>query len=312
MTTYKHRDTIDVIGANDDFCRITDPDLTWGPILAPGSKGLYDLAIQSNWGNYSFGQYFQSWKPKRRDVVWTIHLLNPDTGTKLDQDDHLWHILYSRWKAMFAPDKDATVVYRSLDGDRTMGLKKTQGDQSFSTQNFEGIDPHIFTYGSLVQTMGAELPFYVGTPITDSVEFDGAGDFWAQLSYYNPASIDSFVEWDVTYGAQYVLPDYSFGNEIFGAGVADGGKTVLTPKIVESDGNVTIFTRPDKETYASENNTPVGLRAGGRDFDYPIPPGYGQKDDGCTVRALGVTDGCAIKLTIPTWYDSPFSTPTVF
>ncbi|MCX8559768.1 hypothetical protein OS122_02495 [Mycolicibacterium mucogenicum] len=312
MIRKRHSDTIDIVGANGDFCRITDPDLTWGPYLAQGSKGLYDLAIQSNWGNYSFGQYYQSNKPKRRDVVWTIHLINPETGTPLDRDEHLWHILYSRWKAMFSASKEATVVYRSLDGDRTLGLRKTAGDQSFSTQNFEGIDPHHFAYGSIVQTMGAELPYYVGTPIKDEIQFDGAGNFWGKLSYYNPSTVDTFAQWDVTYGAAYVLPDYSYGNPIFGAAIADGGKTVLTPQIVETDGNVTIYTRPDMETYVSENDTPVGLRAGGRDWDYPIPAGAGEINDGCTVRAINVADGCAIKLTIPTWYDSPFSTPTVF
>jgi hypothetical protein len=307
-----HHDSIDIVGANGDFCRITDEDLTWGPLLAPGSKGLFDLAIQSNWGNYSFGQYFQSWKPKRRDVVWTIHLINPDTGTRLDQDDHLWHILYSRWKAMFAPDKDATAIYRSFDGDRTMGLKKTAGDQSFSTMNWENIDPHILGYGSIVQTMGAELPFYVGKPIVEPFEFKGAGDFWTKLPYYNPGSVDVWPEWDLTYGAQYVLPDYSYGNDIFARGISDGGKTVLTPAIVEGDGNVTVETRPDQQTYVSENNTPVYLRAAGRDFEYPIPPGMGDTDEGCTIRAIGVTDGCAGTLTIPTWYESPFSTPRVF
>ncbi len=308
----RHADTIDIVGVNGDFCRITDEDLTWGPILAPGSKGLYDLPIQTNWGNYAFGQYFQSWKPKRRDVVWTIHLINPRSHAYLKHDELLWHEIYSRWKAMFSPDEDAQVIYRSVDGDRTLGLRTTAGDQSFSTQNWEGIDPHIFAYGSLVQAMGAELPYYVGKPIVEPIEFDGAGNFWRQIPYYNPGTVDTWPEWDVTWGAQYVLPDLSFGNDVYARAISDGGKTVRTPVIVQGDGSVTIKTRPDTQTYVSENNTPVYLRAGGVDFEYPIPPGKGSATGGATVRALGVTNGCALKLTIPTWYDSPFSTPRIF
>lgn len=306
--------TIDVEGANGDFCRISPPGMSWGPLLSPGSTGLYDMPIQTNWGDYGFGQFYQSWKPKRRDVVWTIHLINPDTGGRLKADSSLWHTIASRWKAMFAKDKEATIVYTSLDGERRLKVRIIDTSKSFSTQNFEGIDPHIFSYGSLVQAMGAELPFYVGTPEVFPLEFDQPGDSWGTLPFFNPGDVDIWPEWDVTYGAQYVLPDYSFYNEIKGRGISDLGKTVKTPIIVPGDGNTTIFTQPNLETYISEMETPVGLRADGRDWEYPIPPGSGDSDPalGCVVRAIGVgDDGAAVKLTLPRWYESPFSTPLV-
>lgn len=310
----RHRDTIDVVGVNGDFCRITDRNLTWGPLLAPGSTGLFDMPIQTNWGAYGYGQFYQSWKPKRRDVVWTIHLINPDTGDRLKQDDMLWHLICSRWKAMFSPEKEAKVLYNSVDGERKLGLRTVDTSKSFSTQNWEGIDPHIFSYGSLVQAMAAELPFYVGKPDVYPLVFDGPGQHWKHLPYFNPGTVDIWPEWDVTWGAQYVLPDYSFYNEIHGRGIADLGKTVRTPAIDAGDGNTNIFTRPDLETYISEWMTPVGARAGGRDFEYPIRPGSGSSDPelGCVVRAsVTAGDGAALKLTLPRWYDSPFSTPLV-
>lgn len=306
-------DTVDVLGVNGDFCRISDKSLTWGPLLAPGSMGLYDMPIQTNWANYGYGQFFQSWKPKRRDVVWTIHIVNPQTGTELDRDKDLWHLICARWKAMFSPDKEAKIIYTSADGERTLGVRILDTAKSFSTQNWEGIDPHHFTYGSLVQAMAAELPFYVGAPQKFSLEFDGAGDFWGTLPYFNPGTVDIWPEWDLTYGAKFWLPDYSFGNEIHGRGIEDGGKTVPTPELIEGDGRVTVYTRPDLETYISEWETPVGLRAEGKDFEYPIPPGKGDSDreKGCVVRATNVVDGAALILTLPRWYDTPFSTPLV-
>jgi hypothetical protein len=307
----RHRDTIDVIGVNGDFCRISDPNLTWGPYLAPGSTGLYDMPIQTNWGSYGFGQFFQSWKPKRRDVVWTVHILNPENGSQMDQDEHLWHLIYSRWKAMFSPQNECTIVYTSLDGPRELKLRNLQEPKPFSSQNFEGGDPHRFSYGSVVQTMAAELPFYVGPSESFSVEFTGAGDFWQTMPYYNPSSVEIFPEWDLTWGAQYILPDYSYGCEYYGRGKSDSGKTVPTPTLIEADGNVTVYTRPDKRTYVSEMETPVGLRSKGLDFEYPIAPGAGDPDEGCVVRARNVTDGCAITLTLPRWYAEPFSTPLV-
>lgn len=311
----RHLDTIDVIGANGDFCRISPPGYSWGPELAPGSTGLYDMPVQTNWGNYAFGQYFSSWKPKRRDVVWTVNIMNPDTGTRLDQDEHLWHLIYSRWRAMFPIGKQTTIVYTSLDGPRTLSLTTLDTAKPFSAMQFEGKDPHLFAYGSVVQTMAAELPFYVGTPEVFTAEFPNPGNDWARLPYFNPGNVDIWPEWEATWGCQLQLPDYSFGNEVHGRGLADSGKTVLTPTFAEGDGSVSIFTRPDLETYISEMDTPVSLRApGGQDFEYPIPPGAGDSDpaNGCVVRAIGVGDtGAAVKLTLPRWYDTPFSTPTV-
>ena len=316
LSGYRHTDTIDVIGTNGDFCRISHDDLTWGPVLAPGSTGLFEMPVQTNWGSYGFGQFYQSWKPKRRDVVWTIHIVNPQTGSRLDQDAELWHIIYSRWRAMFRMGGVVTVVYTSMDGERRLEVRTVQEPKPFSAQSFEGGDPHRWAYGSIVQTMAAELPFYVGAPDTYALEFTGAGDFWGNLPFHNPSTVDIGPEWELTHGAKYVLPDYSFGSEIYGRGIMDAGKTVPTPTIVEGDGSVSVFTRPDKETYISENETPVGLRAAGKDFEYPIPPGMGTSsakspNPGCVVRAMGVTDGCAIKLTLPRWYAEPFSTPLV-
>lgn len=308
----RHTDIIDVYGANGDHCRISPPGFSWGPELAPGSTGLHDMPITTNWGSYAFGQYFSSWKPKRRDVVWTINIMNPDTGGRLDQDEHLWHLIYCRWAAMFPIGKQATVRYTSLDGPRTLGLHTLDTPKSFSTHNFEGKDPHLFAYGSVVQTTAAELPFYVGVPEVFEVEFTGPGNHWAHLPYFNPGTVDIWPEWDLTWGAAWQLPDYSFGNEVHGRGRADNGKTVTTDPLIEGDGNVTAYTRPDLETFISEMETPVGFRNGGQDFEYPIPPGEGDRERGAVIRAIGVGDtGAAAKLTLPRWYDTPFSTPAV-
>lgn len=304
-------DIIDVIGVNGDFCRISPPGFSWGPELAPGSTGLYDMPIRTNWGSYGFGQFFQSWKPKRRDVVWTVNIMNPETGTPLDSDDDLWHTIYSRWKAMFSPAAETTIVYTSADGERTLSLRTLDTPKPFSANNFEGKDPHVFSFGSVVQTMAAELPFYVGKTERFAWETSQPGRYWFHLPFYNPSSVEIWPEWHLTGGAQWQLPDYSFGNEAYGRGKADKGKTISLAPLM-NDEDLDIQTRPDLETFITSLETPFANRNAGKDFEYPIPPGQGDSDRGCVVR-VNVTnpDGARCELDLPRWYDEPFSTPRI-
>lgn len=305
-------DTIDVEGVNGDFCRISPPGLSWGPELAPKSTGLFDMAIQTNWGVGPFGQFFSSWKPKARDVVWTIHIMNPETGNNaLQEDSDLWRSIYSRWKNMFRPDKDATIIYTSSGEERRLGLKTLQASQSFSSQSFEGKDPALFAYGSVVQTMRAELPFYVGKSDKFSWSTPSAGSFWFPLPYFNPSTVDIWSEWDLDGGAQWILPDYSFGLEAYGRGQPDRGKTVPIPNLLPGE-NVTVMTRPDMEWIISEWETDPSLRSPGLRHEYPIGPGQGDSSNGCVVRCLNATTSdLAAVLTLPRWYDTPFSTPVI-
>lgn len=305
----RQADMIAVEGVNGDHCIISPDQYSWGPFLAPRSTGLFDMAIQTNWGVGPFGQFFQSWKPKRRDIVWTIHVMNPDTGERIDQDSDLWHTIYSRWRNMFAPDKEATIVYTSADGERRLGVRTLQAPQSVSSQNFEGRDPHLLAYGSIVQTMAAELPFYVGASQSYSWETPGTGSFWFTLPYFNPGTVDIWPEADVDGGATWVLPDYSFGNECYGRGVNDLGKTVHIPKLLPGE-NTTVMWRPDTEWLISEWETSPWQRSPGLRHEYPIPPGKGDPGLGCVIRCIEATaTGLGCVLTLPRWYAEPFSTP---
>lgn len=304
-------DTIDVIGVNGDFCRISPPGYSWGPELAPGSTGLFDMAIKTSWGDYGFGQFYQSWKPKRQDVVWTVNIINPETGTILDQDSDLWHTLVSRWKAMFSPSKEATIAYTSVDGERRRGLRTVQAAKSFSTNTFEGGDPHLWAAGSVVQTMACDFPYYVGKSERFAWEVNEPGNYWFPLPFFNPSSMDIFPNWGLTGGASWWMPDYSFGSEAYGRGVADTGKTIpLAPLMNDED--LQIYTRPDLETFVTSLETPFAGRNAGRDFEYPIPAGEGDSTAGCIVY-VKVTNpaGARCELELPRWYDEPFSTPRV-
>jgi hypothetical protein len=313
-------DTIDILGINGDRCRVSGPGMgDWGPELARHSTGLFDAPFKTNWGKGMLGQRYESWSPQRRDIVATFHIMNPVTGDSLEHDPDLWHTIYSRFRALFGsdPDNEATIQYGSVDGDRQLGARLIQEAKSFGNQSFEGMDPHLLSYGSLMLTLGCENPYYVGPTEQFIYEDEGAeGAIWFTLPHFNPSTVMIWPQWYLSDQAQWVLPDYSYGWEEYGRGVADRGKTVtVTPHGPLLAGEALhVDSRPDTETFIADNEAPVGNRMGGRDMEYPILPGAGSPDgDACVVRALQVTNpnGARAELFLPRWYSEPFSTPLV-
>lgn len=286
-----------------------------GFYLAPHSTGLFDTPFKTNWTAGMFGSVFQSWKPKRRDLVATFHILNPHTGTELDNNPDLWHTLYSRFKALWSIERESTIIYTSVDGERVLKTRKLEEAKSFSSQNFEGIDPHLMPYGSVMMTLAAEFPYYAGGTVTFAWETSEQGNFWFTLPYYNPSTQMIWPYWHLTDQAQWILPDYSFGWEEYGRGIADMGKTVrLTPTGSLAAGEIVdVYSRPDLEPIIAANGAPVLNRMNGTALEYPIQPGMGSVENGCVVRALGVTNplGARCELHLDRWYDEPFSTPLI-
>lgn len=325
MTHYPHPmmkwgDTIDIIGVNGDQCRVAGPGMgDWGPELAAHSTGLFDAPFVTNWGKGMLGSRYESWSPKRRDVVATFHILNPETGDSYENDPATWHLVHSRFRALFGatPEREATILYNSFDGPRTLGVRMLNEAKSFNTASFEGKDPHHLSYGSVMLTLACENPYYVGSTEKYAWETSSTDNTWFTLPHYNPATVMIWKEWFLTDRATWILPDYSYGWEEYGRGLADKGKMVELPALAK-DENLHVNTRPDTETLIAENEAPVGNRWRGKDLEYPILPGCGSPDTGgpdpgCVVRVKDITnpDGARCELLMPRWYNEPFSTPLV-
>lgn len=307
----READTIDVYGRLGQIYRVSGPGQgLQGFEMAPKSTGLLDDApVKTIWHKTMFGQSMSGWEPERRDIVWTVNV-GVNLGIDPDRDPDEWHALYDEWRQAFSYSEDTKIRYGSADGDRILYARLLEKPKPFSAQSFEGQDPKLWSFGSVVMTMACEFPYFIGPSERFSWEFQGSGTFWTKLPYYNPSDVAIWPTYKCTYGAQWHIPDFSWGSEEYGRGQSDLGKVVRTPLLAPGE-NVDIMTRPDLDTYQSENDAPVGLRAGGRDFEYPILPGMGDPDanNGAVFMATQVTDGGALKVEYPRWYSSPYARP---
>lgn len=312
LKAMKH-DQISVTGINGDSMIIAGEGAgTDGVVLAPKSTGLFDMPIKTNWQDSIFGSQYQSWKPQRREIVWTVFIFNPDTLEGVEDDPDTWAWIYSRWRNLFSPHYEATINYTSPDGTRTLGCRTIQTPKSVSSLSFEGKDPKLWPFGSVVQVMGCEIPFYVAPTETFTWEWEGTGSTFFTLPFYNPCDVEIWPEWDLSAPAQWTLPDYSFGCEEYGRGQADLDKTVMYPNLALGQ-DINVNSRPDLMPIMAADDSPVFMRMAGRALEYPIQPGAGSADPdkGCTVSVQNVTDGAAATLYLPRWYSDPFSTPRI-
>lgn len=309
-------DTIDIEDKYGRRVRISGPGQgEQGYFMAPMSQGLLDDApVKTIWHKSMFGQTFSGMEWERRELIWTVNIgygepLDPD------RDPDEWHALYSDWREMFSYTHDTRIIYGTGTDERVLNARLIEKPKPFSAYQFEGRDPKLWSFGSVVMTMACEIPFYVGKTETFEWEFSGAGTFSTKLPFYNPSDVPIFPWYEVTDQARWHIPDYSWGSEMYGRGVADAEKVVTTPFLEEGE-SCQIQTRPDLETYQSENDAPVGLRANGKDFEYAILPGEGvgvdDPADGATFAASEVVSGGALRAHFPRWYSSPYSRPRLF
>lgn len=309
---HRHTDTIDIYGKHGQIYRISGPGQgLQGFEMAPGSTGLLDDApVKTVWHKTMFGMSMSGMEWERRDLVWTVNI-GDYLGLDPERDPDEWHALYDEWRQAFSFTEDTRIKYGSADGDRILYARLLEKPKPFSAQTFEGKDPKLWSYASMVMTMACEFPFYIGPSERFSWEFEGSGLFWTKLPFYNPSDVPVWPVYECTHSARWHIPDFSWGNEEYGRGQADLDKVVRTPELRVGE-NIQIQTRPDLETYQSENDAPVNLRASGRDFEYAILAGEGDPDTengGAVFMADRVVDGGALNVELPRWYSSPYARP---
>jgi hypothetical protein len=303
-------DTIDIEDKFGEKVRLSGPGMyEQGYFMSPNSQGLLDDApVKTIWHKTMFGMSYSGMEWERREAVFTVNIgYGNDALVDPDRDPDEWHMLYDDWRRKFAFDQDTKVIYGAPDGERVLFARMIERPKPFSTHSFEGKDPKLWSFGSVVMTLASEFPFYVGPSEKYTWEFEGAGTVWTRLPHYNSSDVPIWPTYEGTEGARYHIPDYSWGNEYYGRGLADTDKIVPTP-LLRTGETCDIHTRPDEETYQSANDAPIGLRSNGKDFEYPIPPDCGE-EEGAVFMATEVSDGGVFTAEYPRWYSSPFSRP---
>lgn len=299
MDNYNSRATIEVFGVHGEHFIISGEGAgSQGVLLQPKLKGAIDAPVKSLWLPGAYGQTFVDFRWERREVIFTV------TVFAEDGDPESWHSIDSKWRFSWDYVKESTIRFTTSDGYRDLKVRMIEEPKSYESGDWEGKDPHLYATSTVVMTLAAELPFFVGP--SEFYEWDGVTASGRTSFKLNvDCDVPVWPKWTLTDRARWKLPDFSFGNEEYGRGVMDSQRTVELPFLPKGAGCIA-DSDPRVQTLLAENRINLQGLWKGQDLLYPIAGGT------YSSIPLSVKDavaGYACRLEVPKWYTRPWSRP---
>lgn len=269
-----------------------------GVELMPKLSGCIDAPVKSLWIPSSYGQSFVDFKWQRRDIVFTVNIFD-DEG-----DPEVWRTIDSRWRYAFDYIQETTIRFTTNGSYRDLRVRLLEEPKAYESGPWEGKDPALYACSTVVMTVAAELPFYVGP--SDFYDWSGEGSSGSEEFQLNvDCDVPVWPKWTLTDQARWRLPDFSYGNNDYGTGTMDLGRTVVLPYLPPGAGCVA-DSDPRKQTLLAQNRINLQGLWAGQDLLYPIPGGTYST---IPVSVTDAVDGFRLQLEIPKWYSRPWSRP---
>lgn len=290
---------IEIFGAHGEHFVISGPGAgDQGVELMPKAHGMIDAPAKSLWIPSSFGQQFVDFKWQRRDIVFTVNIFS-DEG-----DPEVWRSIDSKWRFAFDWVRESTIRFTLGGNYRELRVRLLEEPKAYSEGSWEGKDPALYASSTVVMTLAAELPFFVGP--SDFYDWDGTASGGREDFQLNvDCDVPVWPKWTLTDQATYRLPDFSWGSQEFGTGIQDLGRVVQLPFLPPGAGCVA-NSDPRKQTLLAANRINLQGLWHGQDLLYPIQGGTYST---IPVSVANCVNGWRLQLEVPKWYTRPWSRP---
>jgi hypothetical protein len=290
---------IEAFGPRGEYFCISGPGAgDQGVQLMPKLTGAVDAPVKSLWTPSAFGQSFVDFKWQRREVVFTVNVFDEEG------DPLRWQEIDSKWRFAFDYVQETTLRFTHMGQYRDLKVRLLEEPKAYTEGQWEGKDPHLFACSTVVMTVAAELPFFVGP--SDFYTWSGddtSGRTMIQLNV--DCDVPVWPKWTLTDQARWRLPDFSWGDQDYGTGTQDLGRVVELPFLPKGAGCVA-DADPRKQTLLAANRMNLQGLWKGQDLIYPILGGTYSE---IPVAVRDVVDGWMLQLEIPKWYSRPWSRP---
>lgn len=266
-----------------------------GVTLSPNVQNLIDAPVKTLWTPGPFGEQYAGKRPQRREMVFTVQI-----GFE-GWDPETWATVDSHWRWAWDYDEECKLSVETSDGIRYLNLRLLEAPKAYGPK-----DPFITGDSEVVMTTVAEFPYWQSEPDVFTWETLNTDDY-KQFFIANNGDIPVWLRWTLTAPGDWMLPDFSWGNDMYARGELDRGRTVWLPTLGKGE-HLSIDSDPRVQSIIAANGALVQARWKGQDLLYPVMPG---KSADIPVRVKNAPEGAALKLTKPNWYSRPWSRPHV-
>lgn len=289
---------ITVIGVDGSHWYIAGPDIpqTQGVTLNPKLQGAIDAPVKTLWLPGAFGQEAQGIRWQRRDIVFAVQTFA--------EDYHSWMQVDSDWRYAWDYINETQIIYTTATGTRTINVRLLEEPKSYEGPGDAGKSPFLMCDSTIIMTVAAELPFYVGASKIYQQSTASSSATWT-FPIVNESDVPTWAKWTLTAPALWTLPDYSWGSTEYANPSGDAFRTVTLPSLNAGEG-VVVDSDPRNQTIIAANTDPVQSRWKGNDLLYPIAPGA---SGNVTVTVSGASGGAAMQLEVPQWFTRPWGRP---
>lgn len=243
--------TVEVKGVDGSLWTIHGPGAgAEGVFLGPSPVGLFDAPVRSLWDQTAFGvgAEFRDVRFEPRDLVFAALVM--------DVPGRSWEQVDSDWRRAWDFRRDTLIHVTSGSGTRTLAARLFESPEVVSEY-----DPRVNEFATVTMTVRAGNPFYTSLPEHNSVVASGASGS-KTLIVSNPTNVPLHLEWALTPGARWQIPDHDFA----------GGNRAITMPAAFKDHSVHINTDPLEEQIYVPGLPNAWALMGGVSFIHEVPP----------------------------------------
>lgn len=285
---------IELTGRDGSYWCLSGPGYgQQGVIMTPKVSQLIDAPVKTLFVPGPFGEEFAGKRVQRREMVFTVQV----GGDEMDTET--WASVDAQWRWAWDYEEQSRLTVTTSDGTRFIDVRLLEEPKSYGDR-----DPWITGDNEVVMTVTATFPYWQEEPRTYEWETESDTDRTTFI-IRNDGDVPVWPNWTLSAPATWVLPDFSWGNDMYSRGILDTGRTLALPPLPNL-ADASVDTDPRVQTIICANEYPAQQHWLGNDFLYPIMPGKGGD---YPVRVSGAPQGAACRLSIPRWFSRPWSRP---
>lgn len=262
-----------------------------GVTLSPNLQQFYDAPVKTLYVPGPFGEEYAGKRVQRREIVFSVQAWDDDPDT--------WRTIDSAWRWAWDYDEESTLKVTTNDGTRFLNVRLMEEPKPYYEK-----DPHITRDNPIVMTVTSTFPYW---------QEESSESVWDTLHtadrtvfpVRNDGDVPVWFRWAFTAPGLWIVPDFSWGNDLYSRGQEDLGRTLPLPELRDNE-HVSVDSDPRVQTIIAVNGAPVQHRWKGNDLLYPLMPGKGAD---LPVQLKNAPQGGACKLTVPRWFSRPWSRP---